>query len=198
MSDTTHQCEYLKYKEWTVELVHPGTEYQRRALLDGVGDVVLQVVMFCPYCGEDFRAECHWQIPGRPQENAILAAARKAAEPEPSEDCEACEGSGDESYGSEGHVVPCCECRGSGEAEPAESRKVALKSVERTVVGSRLNDRTWFRAVFDGEPSEEDIKAAQSAAHYSPWGYGGPWKIKRTENEDGTWTAEWCCAGSCD
>jgi len=160
MSDELHECEYLKYKEWTVKLVHADTEYQRRALCDGEGNVVLQVVMFCPYCGEDFRADCRWQIPGRPEENRILDAARKAAEP--------------------------------------EAAPVVLKSVERTIVGSRLNDRTWFQALFDGEPSEDDIAEAQSKAHYSPSGYGGPWKIKRTKNEDGTWTAEWCCAGSCD
>lgn len=77
-----HQCEYLAYREMTCELVHPRTDRawagQRWALLDSAGEVVLQVVMFCPYCGEDFRADLDWQIPGRPQENSLLRSARAA------------------------------------------------------------------------------------------------------------------------
>jgi len=75
-----HICEYLAYQERRIELAHEGTAYQRAVLFDANGDVRLQVVMFCPYCGEDFRAFCHWQIPGRPQENGILARAREAGE----------------------------------------------------------------------------------------------------------------------
>jgi len=75
-----HVCEYLKYQDRKIELVHEGTAYQRYALMGADGHVLLQVVMFCPYCGEDFRAECLWQIPGRPQENGILARAQRAGQ----------------------------------------------------------------------------------------------------------------------
>lgn len=78
-----HECEYLKYQHQHVHTAFEGTECQRAVLFkdDGHNDVVvLQVVMFCPYCGEDFRRECHWQIPGRPQENDILKRARLAGE----------------------------------------------------------------------------------------------------------------------
>lgn len=79
---TDHVCEYLEYEDQWIELVHPGTQYQRRALMaDHNHPVVrLQLVLFCPFCGKDFRAECHWQIPGRPQQNEIMLNARRAGE----------------------------------------------------------------------------------------------------------------------
>lgn len=79
-----HQCEYLEYRGQKIDLVYPGTPHQRWVLMaevrSGQFEVVHQVVLFCPYCGKDFRADCHWQIPGRPQENDILARARAAGE----------------------------------------------------------------------------------------------------------------------
>lgn len=80
--NTKHVCEYLDYESQWIELVYPGTPYQRWVLMvDRNHPVVrLQVVLFCPFCGKDFRADCHWQIPGRPQQNEILANAREAGE----------------------------------------------------------------------------------------------------------------------
>jgi hypothetical protein len=78
MSETRHQCEYLEYEGRHIGLAYPGSEYQRWVLYNSEGDVILQVVMFCPFCGEDFRADLDWQIPGRPQENEILRRARAA------------------------------------------------------------------------------------------------------------------------
>lgn len=81
-STTTHVCEYLSYEDQWIELVHPGTQYQRRVLMSDLNKptVKLQVVLFCPFCGEDFRSECHWQIGGRPKQNEILDRARRAGE----------------------------------------------------------------------------------------------------------------------
>ena len=74
-----HQCAYLAYQERQVELVYPGDErFQRWSFFDADGNVLVQVVFYCPYCGRDFRADCWWQISGRPEENAILAGAREA------------------------------------------------------------------------------------------------------------------------
>lgn len=75
-----HVCEYLEYNDRWIELVYPGTPYQRYCLMGDKNNPIclLQVVLFCPFCGEDFRADCLWQIPGRPQENDILARARQA------------------------------------------------------------------------------------------------------------------------
>lgn len=84
-----HICAYLDYESEQVELVHPGTQYQRPCLRlqpqyrSSGNDVRLQVVMFCPYCGADFRKHLLWQIPGRPGQNELLAAAREAGSPPP-------------------------------------------------------------------------------------------------------------------
>lgn len=75
-----HQCEYLKYQGRRIELAYPGEKAQRWVLQSADNIVLDQVVLFCPCCGKDFRADCHWQIPGRPQENEILARARAAGE----------------------------------------------------------------------------------------------------------------------
>lgn len=77
-----HQCEYLEYQGRACELVYEGEEgAQRWVLWNADGLVMMQVVLFCPCCGEDFRSDCWWQIPGRPTENRILAAARAEGEP---------------------------------------------------------------------------------------------------------------------
>jgi hypothetical protein len=78
-SDMVHVCEYLDYRGERIELAFPDDDSGRRwVLYDADGGVSMQVVLFCPYCGRDFRADCHWQIPGRPTENSILARARAA------------------------------------------------------------------------------------------------------------------------
>ena len=33
MSDSNHVCEYLDYENQWIELVYPGTQYQRRVLM---------------------------------------------------------------------------------------------------------------------------------------------------------------------
>jgi hypothetical protein len=76
-----HCCEYLKYESQFLELVYPGTQWQRwvHKWRDS-GNVILQVVFFCPCCGKDLRADCVWQIPGRPEQNRLL---RKLSGKEP-------------------------------------------------------------------------------------------------------------------
>lgn len=98
MSNTNegvHVCEYLAYKDSSIRLVYPeNTESQRERLQLGFSpiqrwclfkrdEVELQVVMFCPYCGEDFRRDLLWQIPGRPQENEIWRNAYLAGKGTP-------------------------------------------------------------------------------------------------------------------
>lgn len=78
-SASVHCCDYLKYRDASVRLEYEGTPYQRWVLFDANNRVTLQVVMFCPYCGHDFRADLAWRIPGRPQENQIFEAAQLAA-----------------------------------------------------------------------------------------------------------------------
>lgn len=79
---TKHVCAYLEYRFSWLELAYPGTEHQRWVLMVDPNKprCELQVVMFCPYCGKDLRADLHWQIPGRPQENEIFRNARFAGE----------------------------------------------------------------------------------------------------------------------
>ena len=82
-----HCCDYLKYRGRSIRLVFSDRPTARRwALFDANGDVDLQVVMFCPFCGHDFRADLDWRIPGRPQENEIFEAARQASRSKPTYD----------------------------------------------------------------------------------------------------------------
>lgn len=74
-----HQCPYLVYRDWVCELVYPGQEgAQRWILRNADGLIANQALLFCPCCGQDFRADTWWQIPGRPGENEFLAEARAA------------------------------------------------------------------------------------------------------------------------
>lgn len=58
-----HQCEYLKYLGRECVLQHPGEEGKQHWVLQTVdGFIVDQTLLFCPYCGEDFRADCWRQI----------------------------------------------------------------------------------------------------------------------------------------
>lgn len=76
-----HQCEYLEYKDRFIQLFYPGDEEgQRWGMWSADGLVIEQVLMFCPFCGHDFRRDLKWQVPGRPQENEIWRKAREAAE----------------------------------------------------------------------------------------------------------------------
>jgi hypothetical protein len=80
-SELEHCCEYLEYESQFLELIYPGTQWQRWVYRwRDSGNVILQVVFFCPYCGKDLRADCVWQIPGRPQQNELL---RRLAGKEP-------------------------------------------------------------------------------------------------------------------
>lgn len=76
-----HQCEYLEYREAFIQLFYPGDEEaQRWGMWSADGLVIHQVVMFCPYCGHDFRRDLKWQISGKPGKNELLRKAREAAE----------------------------------------------------------------------------------------------------------------------
>lgn len=76
----SHICEYLAYNGQSVKLVNEGEKTQHHAMFDYYDRVMLLVVLFCPYCGEDFRSQCLRQIPGRSKENSILNRARLAGE----------------------------------------------------------------------------------------------------------------------
>ncbi len=71
--DPTHSCELLEYEHQKLELVCPGTQYQRWAYVwEESGQVILQMVLFCPGCGKDLREDTLWQIAGRPVFNEIV------------------------------------------------------------------------------------------------------------------------------
>jgi len=63
--------------------------------------------------------------------------------------------------------------------------------------GYRTCDDIIFEAVFDSDPTDEDISEAQMIAGYHPGGYGGPRSITKKQLLD-CFVVTWCCYASCD
>jgi hypothetical protein len=71
-----HICDYLKYKGQRIALPADrdylgDKKAQRRALLHGP-EILMDAILFCPYCGMDF-------TPGRPKENELLMNAKNTS-----------------------------------------------------------------------------------------------------------------------
>lgn len=63
--------------------------------------------------------------------------------------------------------------------------------------GHRACDDINFEAVFDSDPSFEELCEAQMNAGYHPGGYGGPRSVSKKQILD-CFVVRWCCYASCD
>lgn len=86
VTTSPHQCPLLEYDNQYLDLVFPGTQYERwllRSIHQRIDDpdnkVLLQIVFFCPGCGLDVRKDAHWEIPGKPTFNHIVRETRETA-----------------------------------------------------------------------------------------------------------------------
>ena len=74
-----------------------------------------------------------------------------------------------------------------------------IGQVERTgSTGHGVSNDIQFSATFDGQPSGDDIAAAQEHAGYSCAGYGSPRKVNTWKSAEDRYTATWFCWASCD
>lgn len=76
-----HVCALLDYHSERLELAYEDDPANKRWVMwNADGKVKMQVLLFCPYCGMDLRADCTWRVPGKPHLNEVLNAATYVGE----------------------------------------------------------------------------------------------------------------------
>lgn len=69
-----------------------------------------------------------------------------------------------------------------------------MESIEKEVSVKRV----YWRAVFNGKPTWNEIAAAQRRQGYDPEGYGMPVQVVFDHLAEDKWLVLWECGGSCD
>jgi hypothetical protein len=65
--------------------------------------------------------------------------------------------------------------------------------------GGPGNDATnAYEALFKERPNDDDIAIAQREHGYHPDGYGGPMRVRITQEPNGEWRVTWESWASCD
>ncbi len=74
-----------------------------------------------------------------------------------------------------------------------------LLSVKKTgQIGYSISGRCFFEAIFENEPTAQEVCEAQIKAGYHPSGYDGPWNISQSKTNDGKYLVKFSCSASCD